>query len=165
MSGPSWILPTPPSGSSGVPAAEQASQDARFFGEDVWFDVARVDVNGEADYVVDAAGDWTVVTGREALRQSLLRRLITSPGEWQTVPDYGVGARQYVKSRNTATVRAELQSRIRSQFLRDARVHSVDMVIVDHLDDGSAGVKISVLVTPRGRLRTDKALPVYLEVR
>jgi len=165
MSGPSWFLPTPSGGSSGVPASEQASQDALFYGEDIWHDVATADVNGEADYVVTSAGDWAVVTGREALRQSLMRRTITNPGEWPTLPDYGVGARQYVKARNTASVRAELESRIRSQYLRDPRVHSVDLVTVAQLADGSPGIVISVLVTPRGRLRTDKPMPVRLEIR
>lgn len=166
MSGPSWSLPTPSGGTSGVPSSERAAQEALFFGEDIWFDVATADpIHGQADYVVDPTGDWTAVTGREALRQSLLRRLITSPGEWATVPEYGVGARQYVKARNTRSVRAELESRIKSQFLRDPRVHSVDLVTVDRLDDGSPGVKISVLVTPKGRLRSDKPLPVQLEIR
>jgi phage baseplate assembly protein W len=161
-----WRVPNPPNGASGVPSSEQADQDAKFYGEDIYFDIAAADVTlGEADYVVTADGDWAVVTGREALRQSLLRRLITAPGEWQTKPDYGVGARQYVKAKNTGAVRDELDARIRTQFLRDPRVERVDVVTVAQLDDGSAGLKISVLVTPRGRLRSDQPLPVRLEMR
>jgi len=165
MPGPIFVIPEPPNGFVGTPASESASQDARFYGSDIWLNVAAPDVElGRARYVTTAAGDWALATGRESLRQSLMRRLITNPGDWQTKPDYGVGARQYVKAKNTSSVRAELESRIRAQFSRDVRVHSVDLVTLDRLDGDAPGIKISVLVTPRGRLRTNKVLTVALEV-
>lgn len=165
MPGPVFTIPDPPSGYQGTPEAEQDDQEARFFGADIWLDVAAPDVQlGQAKYVTTAAGDWALVRGREALRQSLLRRLITNPGEWQTKPEYGVGARQYVKAKNTSSVRAELESRIRSQFARDPRVHSVDIVSLYPLDNGSPGLKVSVTVTPRGRLRSDQPLVVEMDV-
>lgn len=166
MSGPSWFLPSPSTGYSGVPAAEQASQDALFFGEDVWYDIAAPDVTlGEANYVTTAGGDLATVTGREALRQSLMRRYVTNPGEWPTLPEYGAGAQQYVKGKNTPAVRSELESVIKAQTLRDPRVQSVTTAIVEQLDDGSDGIKISVVVVPKGRLRSDRPLPITLEIR
>ena len=165
MPGPTFTVPDPTAGYVGTPESERENQDARFYGSDIWLDVGAPDVElGAAQYVTTAAGDWHLATGREALRQSLLRRLITNPGDWQTKPDYGVGARQYVKAKNTSSVRAELESRIRSQFARDVRVHSVDMVSVYPLDDGTPGLKISILVTPKGRLRSDQPLVVAMEV-
>lgn len=166
MSGPSWTLPNPTNGYQGIPASESAAQDDRFYGTDIFLDVSAPDVAlGQANYVTTAAGDWAVATGREALRQSLIRRMLTNPGEWQTKPGYGCGLRQYVKAKNTRTNRAEIESRIRQQFAIDRRVHSVDLVTVDRLDDGSPGVKITVIVTPRGRLRSDQPLSVQLEIR
>lgn len=166
MSGPSWTLPVPPSGYQGIPSSEADAQDDRFYGTDIHLDVSSPDVVlGQAHYVTTAAGDWATATGREALRQSLVRRFITNPGEWQTKPAYGAGLRQYVKAKNTASVRAEIESRIRQQCALDQRVHSVDLVTVSGLDDGSPGLQIAVLVTPRGRLRTDKPLAVRLEIR
>lgn len=166
MSGPSWIIPNPPSGYQQTPASEQEAQDARFYGVDIHLDVAAPDVTlGQAHYVTTASGDWAIARGREALRQSLTRRLISNPGDWATKPNYGVGARQYVKAKNTSSKRAELESRIREQFMLDPRVHSVDIVTVTPLDDGAPGVKISIQVTPKGRLRTDQPLDVSLEVR
>jgi phage baseplate assembly protein W len=166
MSGPSWIIPNPPSGYQQTPAAEQESQESRFYGADIHLDVAAPDVTlGQASYVTTASGDWALARGREALRQSLIRRTVTNPGDWATKPNYGVGARQYVKAKNTRSKRAELESRIREQYMSDPRVHSVDIVTVTPLDDGSPGVKISVQVTPKGRLRTDQPLEVAMEVR
>lgn len=150
---------------SGLTSADLAKQEANFGGFDIWFDVSHPDASGEANYVITPAGDLTIVTGREALRQSLIRRTLTSPGEWATLPGYGVGAKDYVKGRNTPAARAELESRIRAQYLRDHRVARVDLVTVTPLDDGSPGIKISVTVTPRGRLRSDQPLPVHLELR
>lgn len=165
MSGPSFLLPDPPNGYQEVPSSEIATQGARFFGVDIWLDVAAPDVTlGQAAYVTTAAGDWAVARGREALRQSLNRRIITNPGEWATKPEYGVGARQFVKRLNTPGVRAELEARIREQFLRDVRVQSVDLVTLTELADGSPGIIVQVHVTPRGRLRSDQPLVVSVEV-
>lgn len=165
MSGPSWQIPNPPNGYQGVASSDQATQEAQFYGEDIHYDVSQPDGSGQANYVVTASGDWAIVVGREALRQSLLRRLITHPDEWPTKQNYGVGARRYIKARNSVSVRNELESKIRGQFMRDPRVHSVDTVLVSPLDDGSQGVKISILVTPKGRLRTDRSVPINLEIR
>jgi len=153
------------SGASGLPDVELADQVGRFFGVDIWFDVSEADTQGEANYTITPAGDLTVVTDREALRQSLLRRAITNPGEWETVPNYGCGLRQYLKAKNTASNRTEIEQRVRSQFLRDPRVLRVDLVTVSPLPDGKPGIVLSSIVIPRGRLRGDQPLPVQLEVR
>lgn len=157
-------LPQPPNGVTGTSSSDEAQQRAKFFGEDIWYDVSHPDPNtGTPDYVPNAAGDWTLVTELEALRQSLLRRTITNPGEWKTKPNYGVGARQYIKAKNTAANRAELEARIRSQYLQDPRVESIDSVtITQPFDDG---LSIVVVVIPAGRLRNDQPLVVQLEVK
>ncbi|HSR79108.1 MAG TPA: hypothetical protein VLN57_21220 [Xanthobacteraceae bacterium] len=149
---------------SGLPQAEQNAQTARFYGADIWLDISRPDATGQAQYIVTPAGDLQLATGREALRQSLLRRTLTDPGEWQTAPDFGVGARQFVKGRNTDTERTALINRVRSQYLRDPRVQSVDLVLVTPLDDGSPGVLLQAQVTPKGQLGV-QPLPVHLEIR
>jgi|SRR5688572_2790124 len=164
MSGPYvFIVPSPSGGVSGLPSSDAASQASKFYGEDIWFDVTR---GAGADYVVTAAGDWALVQGVEALRQSVIRRIITSPGEWATKPNYGVGARQYVKARDLPSTRSELAERTRAQLLIDPRIETVDQVIVEALStDGPPGIRITVRFTPRGRLRTDQPVPVILEVR
>ena len=142
-----------------------AAQVSRFFGTDIWFDVTTPDQTGQANYVITPSRDITVVTGREALRQSLLRRYLTNPGDWKTAPGYGAGARQYVRGKNTAAERVELESRVRAQSLRDPRVLTVDLATVTPLSDGSPGIRLSVKITPKGRLRGDQPLPIHLEIR
>lgn len=163
MSDPVFTIPTPGDGTSGVASSDKAAQQAKFYGEDIWYDISKPNAAKQTpDYVVNSAGDWTLATGLEALRQSLLRRLLTNPGEWKTKPKYGVGARQYVKAKNTAANRAELEARIRSQFLQDPRVDSIASVTITALFDG--GLQISVFVIAAGKLRNDLPLPVQLEI-
>lgn len=166
MSDPTFAIPPPVTGQSGISATDAEDAQAKFYGEDIWYNLAAADpLTGKADYVVLASGDWAVATGLIALRQSLLRRLITNPGEWQTMPQYGVGALQFVKRPNTAAVRAELEARIRSQFLRDDRVESITKVQIDPLPDGEPGLVVTVFIVAAGRLRQDAPLPMQFEIR
>lgn len=148
---PTLVLPSPPNGVVGISTASTASAVAELLGEDIYFDVAD---GVRADYVVTPAGDWRTVAGEEALMQSLLRRTITNPGDWRTKPRYGVGARRYLKMKDTAANRAELEQRIRAQYLIDKRVERVDAVLIERLEGANGAVlKINVKFTPRGRLR------------
>jgi len=145
-----YTLPSVGAGASGITPQERATQVDRLFGRDIWFDVRAGD---SADYEITPGGDWKVAAGKVALRQAIIRRIITDPGEWQTLPGYGVGARMFVKSPNTRAVRDELAERIRGQLLQDPRIERVDEVFVEVTADS---VRIAVVVTPKGRsLRTD----------
>jgi len=158
MSSFAWTLPSP-GATAGLPAQDQATATQQIFGRDIWLDVRAA----APEYVVTAAGDWALVEGREALKQSLIRRLITDPGEWATLPGYGVGARRFVKARDTQAKRDELAERIRAQFGRDARVERVDSITITALASGD-GLRVLVLVTPRGELQRGGSLSLDTEV-
>lgn len=152
-------------GSSGPSAAfvsatakNAAEQVARLFGNDIFFDVSNP---GGANTKTSAAGDWILAGGREALRQAIIRRIITNPGEWAALPDYGVGARLFVKSRNTAATRNELEERIRGQVLQDPRVETVDEINVEFITDG---LRLSVVITPKGQAARNEPLVASVEV-
>lgn len=159
MSSYVWHLPTSGGSGTGLASATTRRQAAKLFGRDIWFDVSAEIAN----YIVTPAGDWLTVEGAEALRQSLLRRIITNPGEWAARPNFGVGARQFVRARNTRATRDELAERVRAQFLSDPRVESVQEITVKQFADG--GLFLSAPVRPLGRLRPDDVLGVRLEVR
>jgi hypothetical protein len=124
---------------------------------DIWYSL-----KGERgpEYVVTAHGDWKTVEGEEALRQSLIRAFITIPGEWQTNPGYGAGARAFLKAKNTKTNRDALAIRLRAQALRDDRVLKVDEVKVERVGDG--GVRFTVMIVPKGR--PERSIPVSVSV-
>ena len=73
----SWTLPSLPAGNTGLSDQAHASELDKLFGRDIWFDVTDAVTGG--DYVVTKAGDWALAEGREALRQWIIRFLITNP--------------------------------------------------------------------------------------
>lgn len=127
----------------------------RFFGRDLFFD---------GDMAVTPAGDWLTVEGREALRQAIRRRIVTNPGEWQTLPDYGVGARLFVKAKNTAAARDELVQRISGQLAAEQRIAQILEVILD-TDSIPDGLKISVKVQPTGETQRNRPVIVTVEAQ
>lgn len=156
----SWTLPA--TGLGGGVTVSDTSLDAAFrslFGLDIWLDVSEGNL---ADRIVTADGDWRLVDGEEAVRQSLLRRTITNPGEWKTKPDYGVGARQFVKQRATQSKADELVTRIRGQYSRDKRVEKVLAVTVEW-DNGL--LRLATATQLLGRTLNNQPFVVAVQVR
>jgi len=146
-----------------APVSETAKERAitrreRLYGKDISYNVRDA---LSPNYEVTPAGDWATIAGRECLRQSLIRRLITEPGEWTTNPLYGVGALSFVKARDSNGNRSELERRIRSQYAIDPRVQSVEDVA---LIRGENSLKIVVRVVPIGELDSAQLLVITHEV-
>ena len=157
----SWSLPGDPAANLGIGETELLTEIDRLFGRDIWFDVTT---QIGADFVVTRAGDWALVNGEEALRQAIIRRIITTPGEWQTLPEYGAGARQFVKARKTQSAKDELTENIRGQIGSEPRVLRVDDVTIVELSPGP-GLKVDVIVTPIGNAVRNRALSVTVEIK
>lgn len=115
-------------------------------GIDIW--MGDNDGSGAPDTNVTPAGDWKLVSGREAIRQSLQRRFETTPGEYATKPDYGAGLLAAVKSRGRRSDLDAIKNRLQAQALKDERVTGVLSVKVDPL--GSYGLRYSVVVKVKG---------------
>lgn len=156
MSGFSWSIPAFPSANQGVSVEDANKQFNALFGHDIWLDLA----SGALQRQVKHDGDWLLVDGIEALRQAIIRRIITNPGEWTTLPDYGVGVRNYVKQKNTRANRDALAARIKDQISQDPRVAEVQDVVVES-SEGS--MKITVNVTPKARTSSN-GVGVTLEI-
>jgi len=158
--GYTWTVPS----ASGtiIPVGDRADQQARFWGRDLWLDTNVL--AGRADVLTTPAADLRIATGRQALRQALIRRIITAPGDWALLPNYGAGARLYVKERNTQANRDELAERIRAQLMLEPRVESVISVVVSQLED-TQGISINVVVMPKGSARPEDNLQFVLEGR
>lgn len=146
MSVYTWTLPGA-TGSTSTTTPEQEGPLGTFYGTDIWLDLAG---RSGPDYVVTAGGDWKLAKGIAALRQSLLRRFMTDPGEWKTKgDDYGAGGRSFVKSRDTLAARQAFANRIRAQALKDTRVAQVNKIEIERFDGGA---RFKVVVVPKGDL-------------
>lgn len=157
-----WTLPS--AGTSAAPSVQAntslTAAMRSLFGVDIWLNVA----DGEhVDRIVSTARDWRLAEGEEVVRQSLLRRLMTKPGEWKTKPEYGVGASSFVKRPATARTTDELAQRIVTQFRGDKRVEQVSAVTAEWTTGGL--LRLSVLVKLRGRDLNNRPLIVSALVR
>jgi phage baseplate assembly protein W len=140
-----FTLPPLPAPNQTISNSDLSSRESEAWGRDIWFGRPGV---GIAQRQLSGSGDWLEVSGHDALRQSVIRRLVTNPGEWATLPDYGVGARAFVKDRNTRSRREELTNRIREQLLQDARIAAVEQVLVE---SGDSVLIVTIKITPKAR--------------
>jgi len=155
-----WTIPEYTSQTSTTQSDSTVAAALRkLFGSDIWLDVST---GQNADRIPTAAGDWTLADGEEAVRQSLLRRIITSPGDWKTKPEYGVGARRFLKQRATQATADELITLIRGQFGRDKRVEAVLAIEVQWT---GALLRLAVATKLKGRALRDAPLFVSVQVR
>lgn len=143
MSNYNWNLPNQAVANQAVDASRVQSQTDTLYGRDLWL---AHSATGVVQRQITPHGDWLIVDGIEALRQAIIRRIITSPGEWKTLPGYGVGARDYVKARNIRATRDELTNRIRDQLMQDARIAKVEQVVVEASEHT---LRINVQISPR----------------
>ena len=71
------------------------------------------------DLTLAAAGDMLLAAGSEAGRQRVLRRLLTTPGEYIWQPDYGAGLPGKIGALST---NAEIEAIVRTQMLLEQAV-------------------------------------------
>jgi phage baseplate assembly protein W len=119
----------------------QAAQ-ARVLGKDLFF---------ENDYDVTPHGDYVLIDGLRALRQSILHRIITRQGEFKTRPQYGVGLRDFVKKPMNPTNLGLIKRKITEQLAREPRIEEVLAVIVQPED---TTLKVSVAIRAAGKALT-----------
>lgn len=137
MSGYSWTLPAQQA-ATGDDQTLQQNEQLRLLGQDIFFD---------GDMHVTPAGDYVLVSGMEALRQAIYRRLVTRPGEYRVRPSYGVGVQDYVKKRRLASTLDELKVAITDQLSFDQRIDEVADVVVEYISDG---IKVGIAIRAAG---------------
>jgi hypothetical protein len=90
-------------------------------------------------------GDYAMVEGADLLKKLILRRLVTRPGEFSHLPDYGVGLA--VKEPMPTSSVSRLQKTIKEQVLKEPEVDAAEVTVtVDAFNH-------IVLVTIRARLK------------
>lgn len=154
----SWTLGTASTAAdaSGVAKADRDAA-SQFLGVDLHL---GYDDQGVPRTELTAAGDYMLASGVEALRQSIVRRVLTVPGEWSTIPAYGAGAVAYVKGRDTTKLRSELVSNIRSQLQADPRISETSSVDIARVNDA---LRITMNVKPK-RYGADRDITASVEI-
>lgn len=138
---PSWSMPDLVEPSPPVLTAAQ-----KLLGRDIKFN---------ADYELGANGDYLLVEGAAAAKQSILNEARTSPGELVSVPEYGMGLSALVYRTASRANRDEAANRVRERLAVNPRIERTDEVSVDRDDDrGVTIVTARTVVAGREVLQT-----------
>ena len=81
-----------------------------------------------ADLLIGPTGDLVTVTGVQRGQQRLLRRLLTSPGDYIWHPDYGAGLARFIGQPGDAL---QIRAVIRSQIFKEAAVARTPEPVID----------------------------------
>jgi phage baseplate assembly protein W len=115
-------------------------------------DIGR-DIFWEGRYAVTGAGDWVLANDVTAFRQSFIRRLSTSPGEYAAKPTYGIGAADFLYETMTVAHKAQLTGRIRDQLGQDPRVDKIRVIEVEQLIETDVpSLRIRIEVQLKGQI-------------
>jgi hypothetical protein len=125
------LLPPRKANFAGALAEETATPDAKLASQNAQVrDVANPPLPVSAPdliggtLVVGASGDYENVSGSDLLRKLIIRRLITMPGDFFHLPDYGIGLR--VKEPIPSGDLVKLKADIDQQVLAEPEVNNVN---------------------------------------
>lgn len=94
-----------------------------------------------ADLVAGPTGDLATASGSSLGAQRVLRRLLTSPGDYIWHPTYGAGLARFVgKPANPLQIRAV----VRAQIFQEAAVARVPEPVITVASDNAGGVYLDI---------------------
>lgn len=93
------------------------------------------------DLAVGPAGDIAVASGSELGQQRVLRRLLTSPGDYIWAMDYGAGLGRFVGQPVDA---AQIEAVIRGQMFKEAAVARQPEPVVEVSADQAGAVFVQI---------------------
>ena len=88
-----------------------------------------------SDLTIGSTGDLVAVAGATRGQQRLLRRLLTSPGDYIWQPDYGAGLARFIGQPGNAL---QIRAVVRSQIFKEAAVARTPEPVID-VSFGPAG--------------------------
>lgn len=106
-----------------------------------------------------AGGDYKSVTGSDLLRKLILRRLMSSPGDFFHLPEYGAGLQEKVPMAETDLRR--LAKLIESQIQLEPEVEAARVNLTLRAADNTLVVQMTVLIAASGeRIELGLGLPI-----
>ncbi len=84
---------------------------------------------------IDASGDYAFDEGVTQLKKRVLRRLLTAPGAFPALPDYGVGVPLYGKRLGSAAARQQIAIDAQSQIAKEPDVAAVRVTVVSSAEN------------------------------
>lgn len=95
-----------------------------------------------SDLSIDSTGDLVTASGASLAQQRVLRRLLTSPGDYIWQPSYGAGLARFIGQPGNAL---QIRAIVRSQIFKEASVARAPEPVID-VNFGPAGATGTVYV-------------------
>lgn len=108
----------------------------------------EIPMDPTAPLPVTPTGGLVLLSGRDALRSDVLRRLVTEPGAMVFRPQFGCGARAKLGTENGPLQRARFAVDARKNLLRDARLKDAVVSAAPNATNPD-GVDVSITLTLR----------------
>jgi phage baseplate assembly protein W len=118
--------------------------------------MADISHQWSSDLAIGPTGDLASVSGPLLGQQRVLRRLLTSPGDYIWHPDYGAGLARFIGQPVNAL---QIRAVVRSQIFKEAAVARLPEPVIDvqASPDGATGavyVHIRYVDGPSGQTQT-----------
>ncbi|MBV8524314.1 MAG: hypothetical protein JOY71_19665 [Acetobacteraceae bacterium] len=109
-----------------------------------------------SDLFTTPTGDLATASGSLLGQQRVLRRLLTSPGDYIWQPDYGAGLARFIGQPGNAL---QIRAVIRSQIFKETTVARspepiIDVQVAPNGADGAVYVHIRYVDAPTGQTQT-----------
>jgi hypothetical protein len=112
--------------------------------------------------VMDSSGDYMLESGNDLVKKLIVRRLMSSPGDFFHLPDYGIGFK--VKEPVPVSDLTKLQAEVELQVHKEPEVQDVRAVLSVTAQAGDNVVMIRLKVKTRSGNPLDIELPMPLVV-
>lgn len=109
---------------------------------------------GRQPFTVTSTGDLVLTSGDPSVRQWAMRMMLTAPGDFLTLPDFGGGGEEALGL--PLSSQAGIRARIRRSALADPRIRDA-VVVSEQTDDGRVALTLN--------LETVDGTPVPVGVR
>ncbi len=103
------------------------------------------DLGVDIDCLNDLDPTFALVSGRKALGQAIVRRLITPRGSLLHAPDYGFDVRAFLNESVTGREIFQIESGIEAEVLKDERLFEADATVT--YDEPTARLTIHLRLT------------------
>lgn len=87
------------------------------FGEDM-----ALGAGSDVSILGQVGADFSFIDSRAELIQRIIRRLLTTPGEWLPFPRYGAGLRRYVNEPLTSSIAFQIKADCLAQIVEEPDV-------------------------------------------
>lgn len=109
-------------------------------------------------FPTDASGDYAFDQGLVQIKKRIFRRLMTQPGAFPAMPDYGVGIPSFVKKLGLAAIRAKLAAESQRQILLEPGVVAAEVTMTS--DPAQPSVTILTVKARTSELNVGFSFPI-----